>query len=94
MGALRIKKITRRETVKLTVNGQQITAYRGESVLAALMASGHRTLRNSPVMKGHRGALCGMGVCFECLVNIDGVANRRACMVEVDDGMEIVIDDQ
>ena len=94
MGALRVKEINRKETVDLTVNGKKITAYRGESVLAALLASGYKVLKQSPVLKHPRGALCGMGVCFECLVKINGVPNRRSCMVEVENNMEIVTDDE
>jgi len=37
----------------------------------------------------HRAALCGMGVCFECRVRIDGVAQQRACQVKVRDGMTV-----
>ncbi|SDF55177.1 (2Fe-2S)-binding protein [Dyella sp. 333MFSha] len=37
----------------------------------------------------HRAAVCGMGVCFECRVRIDGVAQQRACQVTVRDGMTV-----
>ncbi|SKB75175.1 (2Fe-2S)-binding protein [Luteibacter sp. 22Crub2.1] len=36
-----------------------------------------------------RAALCGMGICFECRVRIDGVAQQRACQVTVRDGMTV-----
>lgn len=93
MGASRVDSINRNEAVPLTVNGKAITAYRGESVLAALMAAGYKVIRKSPVRGDLRGGLCGMGVCFECLVTINGVPNRRSCMVEVETNMEIEIDE-
>ncbi len=89
MEDLRIASIKRKKRVKLTVNGKQIDAYVGETVLAALIAAGYKTLQKNPVNQEPRGALCGMGVCFECTVTINGVPNLRSCMTEVQDGMEI-----
>jgi len=91
MEDLRIPAITRQEKVKLRVNDQTIEAYAGETVLAALMAAGIKILKKNPVSHQPRGALCGMGVCFECTVTINGRPNVRACMTEVEDGMEIKI---
>lgn len=93
MKDLRIKNIHRKEIVNIRVNGENIPAFAGETVLAALIASGYKTIRKSPVLKEKRGALCGMGVCFECLATIDGIPNKRACMVQVDDNMEIELDE-
>jgi predicted molibdopterin-dependent oxidoreductase YjgC len=90
---LRIQNVVRKESVTLLVNGKKLTAYKGETVLSALIASGVKTLRKSSVVAENRGALCGMGVCFECLITINGIPNCRACMVEVQDKMEIVIDE-
>jgi sarcosine oxidase subunit alpha len=78
----------------MTVNGQKVTAYQGETVLAALIAAGIKILKHNPIGAEPRGALCGMGVCFECTVTINGVPNIRSCMTEAQDGMEIKIDDQ
>ena len=93
MTGLRIDHIQRRGRLQVSVNGRPITAFRGESVLAALVASGYLILRRSHKLKEGRGALCGVGVCYECLVSINGLPNQRACMVEVEDGMEIEIDE-
>jgi predicted molibdopterin-dependent oxidoreductase YjgC len=90
---LRIQNVVRKESVTLLVNGKKLTAYKGETVLSALIASGVKTLRKSSVVAENRGALGGMGVCFECLITINGIPNCRACMVEVQDKMEIVIDE-
>jgi sarcosine oxidase subunit alpha len=89
---LRIGTIKRKEKVKLSVNGQEISAYKGETLLAALIAAGYKKLKKSPLNEEPRGALCGMGVCFECIVTVNGVPNIRSCMTEVENNMEIEID--
>ena len=93
MEDLRIGTIKRKEKVKLLVNGKEIPAYKGETILAALMASGYKKLKRSPLKKESRGALCGMGVCFECMVTVNGIPNIRSCMTEVENNMEIGTDE-
>jgi predicted molibdopterin-dependent oxidoreductase YjgC len=72
-----------------TFDGQELPAYEGETVAAALLAAGRRTFRRTARRGEPRGPFCGMGVCFECLVCIDGRPNRRACQVPVADGMRV-----
>ncbi|MCU0603296.1 MAG: (2Fe-2S)-binding protein [Desulfobacterales bacterium] len=94
MTDLRIKTHRRGTQVALSVNGIPVKAYSGETVFAVLLAEGIRALRH-PVKKNSetaRGGFCGMGVCQECRVTIDGVPDRRACMTEVRQGMEVVTD--
>jgi len=79
--------------IRIFVNGIETVAYRGETVLAALVAAGYRQFRKSHRSGEGRGAFCGMGLCGECAVTIEGWPNRRACTVEVADGMEIGIDE-
>jgi len=93
MPGVRIAHIQRGKPVRIRVNGRPVTAYKGETVFAALIASGYLALRKSHKIKEGRGGLCGMGVCYECLVTINGAAGQRACMVEVEEGMEIGIDE-
>jgi D-hydroxyproline dehydrogenase subunit gamma len=82
-------KITRGRKISLGVDGQDIEAFEGESVASALLAAGITTLRLSHKHAAPRGLYCGMGVCYECLVTIDGVHARRACITPVEDGMVI-----
>ncbi len=89
MEDLRIPAINRKEKIMIEVNGREVDAFKGETVLAALLAAGFKQLKKNPVNHTPRGALCGMGVCFECTVTIDGVPNIRACMTEVQEGMKI-----
>ncbi|TAL56885.1 (2Fe-2S)-binding protein [Pandoraea sp.] len=59
------------------------------SVAAALLAAGHLVCRTTPVGGNERAPFCMMGVCFDCLVEIDGVPNRQGCMTPVRDGMHV-----
>lgn len=90
----RTKNVARKEQIVVWVNGKSMDAYQGETVFSALIANGIKRIRKSPVHKEPRGGFCGMGVCFECLVTIDGIPNLRSCMHEVKDGMRIEIDDE
>ncbi len=75
--------------IAIVIDGVPATARAGDSVAAALLAAGHASCRTTAISEAPRGPYCMMGVCFECLVEIDGVANRQACMVRVAPGMRI-----
>lgn len=75
--------------VTLTVDGQAFEAFEGESVLAALWAAGIRALHATARTGEPRGLYCGIGVCFDCLVTVDGDRNVRACMTPATDGMTV-----
>ena len=74
--------------VSLIVDQQRQSAPAGVTVAAALLNLGVWPLRTS-VSGEPRGPVCGMGVCFECRVTIDGLMQQRACVVAVRDGMRI-----
>lgn len=86
-----MRRVSQVEGPQVTIEfeGEPLSAQQGDSVAAALLAGDHRTFRTTPVNGVKRGPFCMMGVCFDCLVEIDGVANRQACMVEVSEGMRI-----
>lgn len=92
MEDLRISTVKRTERIRISVNGRETYAYRGETVLAVLLAAGCRVLRRDKTGQP-RGAFCGMGICYDCLVTINGIGNMRSCMIEVEEGMEIWIDE-
>lgn len=77
------------ERVMLRIDGRSVEARAGDSVAAAMLAAGIVRTRMTPRLDLPRGPYCGIGACFDCLVAIDGVGNRRACMVQVADGMTI-----
>jgi predicted molibdopterin-dependent oxidoreductase YjgC len=76
-------------SILLEVDGKRLDARPGDSVAAALLAAGHAICRTTAVTGAPRAPYCMMGVCFECLVTIDGVGNRQACLVRVVDGMKV-----
>jgi D-hydroxyproline dehydrogenase subunit gamma len=78
--------------VDLSLDGRPVRAYEGETVAALLLAEGHSATRTTPG-GSPRGVFCGMGVCFDCLVVVDGVPNTRACVTWVRDGMRVARQD-
>jgi predicted molibdopterin-dependent oxidoreductase YjgC len=74
--------------VSLLLDGCAVTAYEGETVAAMLLAEGHVATRTTTA-GSPRGVYCGMGVCFDCLVVVDGVPNTRACVTWVGEGMDV-----
>jgi len=78
------------ETVTVSIDGEACTARAGDSVAAALLAAGRVAFRTSPADGTPRGPFCMMGACQECVVEIDGHANRQACLATVAAGMRIV----
>ncbi len=72
----------------ITVDGEPLRVRPGITLAAALLSAGRWAFRRS-VTGEPRGPVCGMGVCFECRVTIDGVPERRACLEPVVEGMEV-----
>jgi len=75
--------------IEFTFDGKKIDAITGQSVAAALLAANQRTLRKTRFNNNERGVFCGIGVCFDCLVVIDGVTNQRSCLIEAKPGMKV-----
>ena len=80
-----------RRALTIHVEGQAISAREGDTVSAALLASGLDVRRDTAVSGAKRLPYCMMGVCFDCLVTIDGVGNRQGCLVPVAEGMQVEI---
>jgi hypothetical protein len=76
-------------TVPVTVEGREIAVPDGASAAAAMLLAGFAAIRDTAVTGTPRAPYCLMGVCFDCLAEIDGVANRQSCMVTVKPGMAI-----
>jgi sarcosine oxidase subunit alpha len=79
------------ETVSLFVNGVAVSMPEGSMVSAAIMKTGVSSFRRS-VTGEARGPLCGMGICFECRVTIDGEAHCRSCQTVCRNGMDVRTD--
>ena len=76
------------ETIEIVADGAPICAERGTTVASALLNAAHHSFRRS-ITGEQRAPLCGMGICYECRVTIDGVAHLRACMVVVEPAMRV-----
>jgi len=79
--------------IEFIFDGKIISALSGQSVGSALLAANQRSLRKTRFNKNKRGIFCGIGVCFDCLVVVDGVTNQRACIIEARPGMKVQTQD-
>lgn len=78
------------DLVTLSINGHPVTARNGQSVWSAMALAGQVETRKAALSGEARSAYCAMGVCFECMVEIDGLPNQQACLRLVSDGMKVV----
>ena len=76
------------EKFEIKIDGNRITARKGQSIAEALLSAGFRvfrkTKRNAP-----RGLYCGIGLCYECRMTVNGIPNIRTCMTLAEPGCEI-----
>ena len=78
-----------RREISITVDGKDATAREGDSVAAALLGAGSVACRTTQVTGAPRAPFCMMGVCFDCLVVVDGRPNVQGCMTRVNEGMRV-----
>ena len=76
------------DRVRFTFAGRAVEGFVGETIAAALWADQQRALRRSRVRGEPRGIFCNMGICYECLVQVDG-REVRACMTTIRPGMVV-----
>jgi NADPH-dependent 2,4-dienoyl-CoA reductase/sulfur reductase-like enzyme len=94
MAAMRIEQhpilnFERGEKIVFYFNGQEIEGYAGETIAAALHASGVRELTRSPKLHRPRGLFCAIGNCSSCLMVVDGQPNIRVCVEKVKPGIRV-----
>jgi predicted molibdopterin-dependent oxidoreductase YjgC len=75
--------------IRFLFDGEEVSALEGQSIAAALLASGQRILRYTSRAQEPRSLFCGMGMCFDCLVRVNGRANVRACLTPVAEGLRV-----
>ncbi|MER8562672.1 (2Fe-2S)-binding protein [Mesorhizobium sp. M0578] len=78
------------QPVRFTFDGVPVRAERGDMLATALLAAGVYHVRRSVVRDTPGAPYCLMGVCFECLVTVDGIHHRQACLVEVEERMAVL----
>jgi len=81
--------VERGDAFEVLVDGEPLPAYAGETIAGALTAAGRRVFRHSEKTGSPRGVFCGIGICFDCLVTVEGMGRVRSCMVEVQPGMRV-----
>lgn len=77
------------QTIEIEIEGETVNVPVNETVAAAVLAHGLTKTRTTHVSGKPRAPFCMMGICFDCLMEIDGQPNRQACMVKVYPGMRI-----
>lgn len=77
--------------MKIYLNGVEVEATENESVGTFLLKRRQQVLRKTRFNDQPRGMFCGIGVCFDCIVTIDGIANQRACITQLRNGMRIEV---
>jgi len=87
MDGLRIPCPGRGPRIRFRLDGQEMEGHEGESLAAALLAAGMRSLRRD-LSGAPRGAFCLMGVCQDCLVRVDGVP-VEACRTALREGLDV-----
>lgn len=73
-------------TVSLTIDGEQVTGIEGQSLAGVIMACDRLELRRTAIAGRPRGVFCGIGVCFDCLVEVNGLQDVRACQRKARNG--------
>jgi predicted molibdopterin-dependent oxidoreductase YjgC len=85
---------TRGAPVAIEVDGERLEAFLGETVGAALVAAGRRGFRRTERLGAPRGLYCGIGLCFDCRVWVEGAGRVRACQTAVASGMRVRTEDR
>jgi sarcosine oxidase subunit alpha len=80
------------DQIHLRVNGKSVVVAAGTVVAAAVALAGQTRFRRS-VLGEARGPLCGMGICMECRVTINGQAHSRSCQTICEEAMEVQTDE-
>jgi len=76
-------------TITVYLDGRAIPARAGESIAACLLRAGVSHFRTTPVSGARRLPYCMIGHCFDCLIEIDGIGSRQACLSQVENGMKL-----
>lgn len=81
------------ETFDVDFDGRRLPARAGQSVGSVLTEAGVSSWRTTRVGHRPRGLFCGIGVCYDCLITVDGVPGQRACLVPARPRMQLSSDD-
>lgn len=77
------------DSLTIEIDGEAIVAFSGESVASVILRQNAAWAKTTPISATYRAPYCMMGVCFDCLLEIDGVKSVQACLTTVRQGMVI-----
>jgi aerobic-type carbon monoxide dehydrogenase small subunit (CoxS/CutS family) len=83
------KELDRGRPFEFTVDGRAVKAYPGETIAGALLAAGRLCFRRTAKIDHPRGFYCGMGICWECTMIVNGEPNVRTCLTLAEPGMQV-----
>ena len=75
--------------IEFTFDDKELTGEKGQSIAAVLISLGTPIVRLTRFEKQPRSIFCVIGICFDCVVIVDGVANQRACLTQIRQGMSV-----
>lgn len=78
-----------KQTIEFTFNGTLLKAVPGQTIAAAIFAADQKVLRKTRLKGEERSIFCGIGICWDCVVTVNGIINQRACLTEVKAGMVV-----
>lgn len=89
-----IKGIEPGPSLSFEFNGEIVQGWEGESIASALLRNGRLAQRITRRYRSHRGYYCGMGICWECAVRIEGGGVVKSCITSVQEGLRVIsVDD-
>lgn len=84
-----ILDFTKENKINFKFNGDEVEGYEGETIAAALHAAGVKVLGRSLFLHRPRGFYCAIGNCSSCLMTVNGVANVKTCVTDLEEGMVV-----
>ncbi len=76
-------------SITFTFNDEKVSAVPGQTIAAALFSANQKVLRKTRMGGEDRSIFCGIGICWDCVVTVNGISNQRACIIEVVDSMVV-----
>lgn len=77
------------DAVTIYIDGKAVSAENGEMIAAVMLRQSEPWTRTTPISGSRRAPHCLMGVCFECLAEVDGIASVQTCLTPVKAGMRV-----
>jgi D-hydroxyproline dehydrogenase subunit gamma len=87
----RLSDVERGRPIVIYINGERVDAYLGETLASAILTAGFDGMRTTILSGSPRGYYCGIGICCECIVELEDGSRVKACQTQVENGMKVKI---